>query len=58
MKKVNVKSYTRKGKKVKGYSRKKRPIGKKRIQSKQKFVMVQDEYGHGLGYQSIKKKKK
>ena len=52
---VHVNKYKRKGKWVKGYSRKKRPKGKQKIRSKQKFVMVQDEFGRLLGYEPVKK---
>lgn len=53
---VKVNSYMRKGRRVRGYSRKKRPIGKKKIKSKEKFVQLRDEYGHVLGFEPVKKK--
>jgi hypothetical protein len=58
MAKVKVKTYIRKGKRVQGYTRKKRPIGKKKIKSKEKFVQIRDEFGHVLGFEPVKKKKK
>lgn len=56
MKPVHVRSYIRKGKRVRNYTRKNRPIGKRRILGHEKFTQVRDEYGHVLGFRIIKRR--
>ena len=56
MAKIKVKGHMRKGKRIKTYTRKKRPKGKKKIVTKEKFVIVRDEFGRVLGFKPIKKR--
>lgn len=58
MARIKIKSYVRKSKRVKAHTRKKRPKGKKKIVTKEKFVLVRDEFGRVLGYEPIKKKRR
>jgi hypothetical protein len=49
-----VKSYVRKGKRVRSYNRKGRKKGTKRIVGKDRYAPVRDENGFILGYKRIK----
>jgi len=51
----HVKSYIRKGRRVRKYTRQKRPKGKRIILSKQRFVARRDEYGRILGYRKARR---
>jgi len=59
MAKVKVRSHKRGKKKVKGYSRDKRPKGKKKLVGKKvyKYNLVRDEFGRTIGLKRAKGKK-